>query len=196
MSTRESIKSAARALFAAQGYSGTSVAEIAKAVQIKTPSLYAHYASKEEIFMTLVEEVLGHYRDYMKRALSRSAAFPREERLYAYFEDFVRYFRSDGTHAEFMKMLLLFPPAGLADAVRGKIAEVERELVPQLVEAFALDTSPELSQFEAEDLVAAYFSFISGYVVGIVQLSPTLDRDRLRSVWDVFWQGFQSKLPK
>ncbi|HZG77679.1 MAG TPA: hypothetical protein VEZ72_17630 [Paenibacillus sp.] len=146
--------------------------------------------------MTLVDEVLEHYRDYMKHALSRSSTLPREARLYAYFEDFVRYFRSDGTHAEFMKMLLLFPPAPLANAVRAKIAVVEREMVPLLVAAFATEASPELSNLQAEDLAAAYFSFISGYVVGIVQLSPTLDRDRLRFVWSVFWDGFHSKLPK
>ena len=50
LSTKERIRTEALHLFAQYGYDAISVAQIAKAVGIQAPSLYKHYASKEDIF--------------------------------------------------------------------------------------------------------------------------------------------------
>jgi len=47
--TYEEILEAAAKAFSKNGYNGTSLAEIAKAVGIKTPALYYHFKSKNEI---------------------------------------------------------------------------------------------------------------------------------------------------
>ena len=52
ISTKEKIRIKALHLFASYGYDAVSVAQIAKAVGIQAPSLYKHYASKEDIFQT------------------------------------------------------------------------------------------------------------------------------------------------
>lgn len=51
-------------LFSAYGYDAVSVGEIAKAVGIKAPSLYNHYASKQAIFDAIVEETSVQYEKY------------------------------------------------------------------------------------------------------------------------------------
>lgn len=48
--TKERITKAALDLFSEYGYEKISVAQIAEAVGIKAPSLYKHFASKQEIF--------------------------------------------------------------------------------------------------------------------------------------------------
>ncbi len=52
-STKEKILNEALDLFAAKGYHGTSMREIAKAVGIKGSSIYNHFSGKEEIFSEL-----------------------------------------------------------------------------------------------------------------------------------------------
>lgn len=52
-STREKILNEALDLFAENGYHGTSMREIAKAVGIKGSSIYNHFSGKEEIFSEL-----------------------------------------------------------------------------------------------------------------------------------------------
>jgi AcrR family transcriptional regulator len=52
-STRERILDVALDLFTDQGFDGTSMREIAERLDITKPSIYYHFASKEEILMAL-----------------------------------------------------------------------------------------------------------------------------------------------
>ena len=48
MNTKDKILNEALKLFSQKGYSAVHLSEIAKAVNIKTPSLYKHYKSKQD----------------------------------------------------------------------------------------------------------------------------------------------------
>jgi len=52
-STRERILDVALDLFTDQGFDGTSMREIAERLQITKPSIYYHFASKEDILLAL-----------------------------------------------------------------------------------------------------------------------------------------------
>ena len=54
--TRECILSAALELFAAQGFAGTSLRQIARTVGIKESAIYAHFESKEALYKTIFEQ--------------------------------------------------------------------------------------------------------------------------------------------
>jgi AcrR family transcriptional regulator len=66
-STRERILDVALDLFTDQGFDGTSMREIAERLRIAKPSIYYHFASKEEILLAL------HMRmhEFSKEALAR-----------------------------------------------------------------------------------------------------------------------------
>jgi AcrR family transcriptional regulator len=68
-STRERILDVALDLFTDQGFDGTSMREIAERLRITKPSIYYHFASKEEILLAL------HMRQHElgKSALARLA---------------------------------------------------------------------------------------------------------------------------
>ena len=57
MTTRERIVDEALTLFAAKGFKGTTVRNIADAVGIKDASLYKHFRSKQEILDTIVKQM-------------------------------------------------------------------------------------------------------------------------------------------
>ncbi|MBQ3684257.1 MAG: TetR/AcrR family transcriptional regulator, partial [Methanomicrobium sp.] len=61
MSTKEKILDAALTLFSENGYDGTSVEQIANRVGIRAPSLYKHYAGKEDILNALIDSAQEHY---------------------------------------------------------------------------------------------------------------------------------------
>ena len=58
---RQAIEDAASALFHAHGYSGTSVRDIARAVDIQGASLYAHVTSKQDVLWSIVERTADRF---------------------------------------------------------------------------------------------------------------------------------------
>jgi TetR/AcrR family transcriptional regulator, cholesterol catabolism regulator len=58
---RQAIEDAASALFHVHGYSGTSVRDIARAVDIQGASLYAHVTSKQDVLWSIVETTASRF---------------------------------------------------------------------------------------------------------------------------------------
>jgi AcrR family transcriptional regulator len=58
---RQAIEDAASALFHAHGYSGTSVRDIARALDIQGASLYSHVTSKQDVLWSIVEDTATRF---------------------------------------------------------------------------------------------------------------------------------------
>lgn len=78
---REAILDAAMQLFGKQGYSGTSMRDIASAVGVLPGSLYAHIASKEALLADIVEDGIGRFLAAVRPHSGSDA--PPSERLRA-----------------------------------------------------------------------------------------------------------------
>ncbi len=73
---RQEIEAAASALFHARGYAGTSVRDIARALDLQGASLYAHVASKEDVLWSIVDRTSGRFEDAATQALTRAGSAP------------------------------------------------------------------------------------------------------------------------
>jgi TetR/AcrR family transcriptional regulator, cholesterol catabolism regulator len=72
---REAILDAAMHLFGKQGYTGTSMRDIAGAVGVLPGSLYAHIASKEALLVDIVEDGINRFLAALRpHALSEATA--------------------------------------------------------------------------------------------------------------------------
>lgn len=77
---RQAIEDAASALFHAHGYAGTSVRDIARAVDIQGASLYAHVTSKQDVLWSIVEQTAARFEaaaDAIEAADPGAATFGR-----------------------------------------------------------------------------------------------------------------------
>ena len=61
--TKKAVIYHALALFSDRGYDGVSMRDIASAVGIKAASLYNHFKSKEDIFMSIIDEMSKRYKE-------------------------------------------------------------------------------------------------------------------------------------
>jgi TetR/AcrR family transcriptional regulator, cholesterol catabolism regulator len=71
---REAIHDAAMHLFGKQGYSGTSMRDIAGAVGVLPGSLYAHIASKEALLAEIVEDGINRFLAAVRPCTTMAAA--------------------------------------------------------------------------------------------------------------------------
>jgi AcrR family transcriptional regulator len=84
---RQTIETAASALFRERGYAGTSVRDIARALDIRGASLYAHVTSKEDVLWSIVERAATAFEVAADQAL---ASVPRSAGEPAHLEALVR----------------------------------------------------------------------------------------------------------
>ena len=75
-STKQRILGIARELFARQGYTGTSIADIARELGTSTAALYYHFPSKADILRALIAEPLGAYTRLLGSLQERQPARP------------------------------------------------------------------------------------------------------------------------
>ena len=114
MTPKQKILNEALTLFAEKGYSAVYVGEIADAVGIKTPSLYKHYKSKQDIFNSCVEvfaERMENIRNNMQLPGSKTASFSyetiAEEHLIEVANALFMFYLQDNVAAKFRKMLMI-----------------------------------------------------------------------------------------
>lgn len=72
-SRRRAIEDVASDLFRAHGYTATSVRDIARALSIQGPSLYAHVTSKEDVLWAIVDRAASRFEAAADAAEARAA---------------------------------------------------------------------------------------------------------------------------
>lgn len=72
-SRRRAIEDVASDLFRAHGYAATSVRDIARALSIQGPSLYAHVTSKEDVLWAIVDRAASRFEAAADVAEERAA---------------------------------------------------------------------------------------------------------------------------
>lgn len=73
---RREIEDVASSLFREHGYAGTSVREIARALDMQGASLYAHVASKQDVLWSIVDRTAARFEAAADAALLEAAAAP------------------------------------------------------------------------------------------------------------------------
>jgi AcrR family transcriptional regulator len=85
--TSEAVLDAALTLFAERGYHGTALSQIAEALGIRTPSLYNHMSSKQQLLETILartlDAVLADFADAVAGADDPAERLRRATRVYA-----------------------------------------------------------------------------------------------------------------
>jgi AcrR family transcriptional regulator len=187
-STAERIKQAALTMFTESGYEGASLSEIAKAVGIKTPSIYAHYKSKEQLFLQLIHEVIAEERKQYLELLQVIKQEPIKQQVYRLFEFFTD-LNHLTTGQAFLKRTILVPPRHLRDQLRQDLMRYENELTEGLIEVLHKGASEGLFNREVEErLIATFYVCVDGILVENQLYEEELFEKRKRMVWQSLWQ--------
>jgi AcrR family transcriptional regulator len=92
---RREIDDVATGLFHANGYSATSIRDIARALDIQGASLYAHVASKEDLLWAIVDRAASAFESAADQAAAETAGGDAVERLAALVEAHVEVVTAD-----------------------------------------------------------------------------------------------------
>lgn len=79
--TRERILNAAENVFARYGYMATRVDDIAAAAGIRRPSLFHHFRSKQDLYVTVMNRAIEHLAAYFEKHTLLEREVPPEREL-------------------------------------------------------------------------------------------------------------------
>jgi AcrR family transcriptional regulator len=124
--TKQRILAIAAGLFARQGYTGTSIADIARELGTTTAALYYHFPSKADILAGLLAEPLGAYERIIA---SLDSGQPTAEDLLNAFIDLA-------TDASDLAAIIDKDPAVLA-MIDERLPRTSREMTDEVITAIA-----------------------------------------------------------
>jgi TetR/AcrR family transcriptional regulator len=138
---RAAIRDAAAALFAEQGFDGSSMAELAHSCGVTKASLYHYYASKEDVLFDILSDHLGRVAQMVRDVTEAERHQEPAERLGAIVASLLAaYARADAKHKVQLNEL-----QRLRSAQREAIQTLEREIV-RLVAATLAQINPRLAE--------------------------------------------------
>ena len=182
--TRETILAEARTIFARQGYAETSLREIAEAVGIKTPSLYAHFSSKEALYAEVYAAVSVDHTAYFDDLVGRSAELAPLARLQHLLGGIEAYYRDRPDLAEFSLRAAVteYGPGG--EQLRQIFLDSESTLAAAVRQTY--EDGVAVGAFppgDADGFTALVFVVMDGLFLQLTHYTPEVYRQRFDQSW-------------
>ncbi|MER2108825.1 MAG: TetR/AcrR family transcriptional regulator [Solibacillus sp.] len=184
------IREIALELFTKKGYEGASLANIAELVGIKKSSIYNHYKSKDDLFLTICET------SYNTELLSTKNFFEKNKHkdvlslLKGYLE-FRALAIEHSLTTTFLFRFIAFPPHHLTEQLNSLKIDHFSHASATVIEAML--NHPSLQQKDEEvirKLIKIYFTLIHGSM-----FETLLGRDlNIELKVDILWDSFQEQL--
>jgi len=184
---RARILAAAADAFAAHGYHAASIREIAQMAGVTKPVLYDHFASKEHLYVALIEGV----RDALTgtTAVRMASRLPVEARLRAAVDAFFGYVETNPSAAK----VLFTPPEG-EPAVVAAALRVQQEATARLAALLGAEADLVPGEADARALRLELFTeFLKRGLHGLAiwwAAHPQVPRTALvEAVMQITWAG-------
>ncbi|QGU00298.1 Transcriptional regulator, AcrR family [Candidatus Syntrophocurvum alkaliphilum] len=189
--TKEKIKNVAFGLFAQYGYSNTTMNEIAELVGIKKASLYAHFKSKDDLFLTIYQELVAEFDARMEQTAEEIKDLSFEQKLYIGYEKYIEYFLEDRKRVDFFYQVLYFKPTNLYDKIESHIHNYQQQYQGNLEQLFEEGmTQGIIRQGNAFEMAISYRCFREGVLLFLI-LDIGFTKDKMKQVWDNYWNGIK-----
>lgn len=190
VSTEERLREVAVGLFAARGYSGTSMADIAQGVGVSKASLYNYYAAKEEILLDLLDRSVRDWKEASRPALEGEGS--HRERLRAHLEAAVEFARRRPHELATFRLAATQIGGELGRRVTALVEEHKREYLERLESFFAAAVAAgEVQGASPRELAATWNVLLDGVVINqlFAASGVRLDRELLGRFWELCWRG-------
>ena len=190
--TAKRIQETALKYFTEKGYNATTLADIAGEIGIKKPSIYAHYASKMDLFMVIAEEAKVDYRQCWQQALNDSAHLPVDQRLYELFSTISQHFIADKVKMSFWVRLLLFPPTDCPPDIVQSLKTLNTQFINEIAIIFEDGMAQGILRHASpNELAHAYFCLLDGYLMRAICYHDLDYKKSLIPIWDCFFSGIK-----
>lgn len=176
--------------FAEEGYEGASLSKIAEEVGIKKPSIYAHYKSKDDLFLSALHDSMESQKTQLASYFNLSRNQSLEKTLFGYFHWFAKE-SDENVQMKFILRTAYFPPLKLEKEVGQLFNPFFEDMHRHLARMLRERERQERVLYE-EDYSKAALAFLTiaeGTMTELVYSGMEQYQKRLEAIWPIFWRG-------
>lgn len=189
--SRQKILEAAFECFSEECYCSVSLAEIAKRAGIKKPSIYAHFSSKEELFLETLDIEVNRLYIHINKIINDGQSDNAETIMHKIFMGSIDYIREDTLAGRFWNNLLFAAPVGLCNQVSPEIDKFKDfiyKTVLRLIEQ-GVD-SGSIRKQDPNVLAYSYICLLKGNLL-MATNSKRFSVENANMSWKLFWDGIR-----
>ncbi|AWE06194.1 hypothetical protein DCE79_01810 [Lysinibacillus sp. 2017] len=183
------IKASALCLFTERGYEGASLADIIADVGIKKSSIYNHYKSKDDLFLSIYESCIIDELNAMKDFFSKPI---QPDELLSQLKAYIKYnaYRAKNIlSSQFLFRFIVFPPHHLKELLVEKAEHYFSKLQGQFIDYLQThDAFSTLSDKQKNDFTHLYCVLLQGIQVDQFLGGGYCTQERLEISWAYFEQ--------
>lgn len=187
--TKKTILEQGLKLFSSYGYEETALKDIAEHVNIKTPSIYAYFESKQDLFEQIVNFVIEDYLEFIEQQSYVIENFPLEKKLYHVLVELNKYYYMNDK-GSFLKRYGIYPPDHFKELITAQNKKVE-ERIQDLVFSI-LGNNKENELIDEETIVTSFTTILDGMLFHMMSSPYEEYERRLNMIWSVFWRGIRA----
>jgi AcrR family transcriptional regulator len=178
---REQILARAAELFARQGYTATSMNQVAQACGLTKPTLYHYFADKQALLLRIS---MAHVARLEALVHEVQAALPPRQRLGALIERFMGVY----AHAQHEHRVLTEDVRFLPEAERDQVLAIERRVVAAFADAVVAQR-PELASHELGKPLAMLLFGMMNWTFTWLRSDGTLSYEALGAIVASLFSG-------
>lgn len=181
--TAQKIKQVALHLFAEKGYEGTALSEIARNAGIKTPSIYAHFKSKEDLFLTVYHDVISVEKTKIDSVFKQRQAVSFIEQLKTIFLQLTN-FKNNKVEKRFFQRAIYYPPSSLKKTMKQDFLSYETHSVHLLEQAWKEQFGKEVKLKTMTIWIKTFFCLLDGLLIQQQLYGEAEFEKRRMATWD------------
>lgn len=183
----DKLKDGALQVFAEKGYEGTSIKDITKRLNMTAPALYAHYDSKEDLYLTIFQECIEDLKETVMAAVRKRPEEYSLEMLHDIYLAQLEFFSAKPMQGRLILSNAFFPPSELKEKLAAIIDESLTEFRESVCRIFSqLMQAGIIEQKPLEVYIRYYFKLINGGTLEVTVFHSPLDREEFDLEWGLF----------
>ena len=190
---KQLIKDVALDLFGQKGYEDTSLADIAKVVGIKKPSIYNHFQSKEDLFIEVLEDLIIAEETAYKLTVEKMIPQEPLKNIKILFDLFCHRLMTT-KEALLWKRVTFFPPELFKDFIQRQFIHFEQVTSSILASVYEAGANQHLFQeINQDEFIASFLCLVDGVFLEHHYYTEEIFQQRIESAWKVYELGISSR---
>lgn len=184
----EKIREEAIKQFAQKGYDGTSIKDITKEIGITAPALYAHYSSKEDLFLNIFCEAIEDLISSIRRAIVTSDSESVEKILYGIYSAYMNEVFSKNPKSLLILRNTMFPCESLTEKVVEIVLNANRDSSSRIKSVFEQGMKDGIIKVNTTDkYYRQFFKLITAHIYEMLAFKVILTTNQIDTEWKEFW---------